>query len=140
MPTWKWLESSAPAGAKPCHAFHVFDVFPKVGLMRTEQVSNVLQTMDSCRIRWGRVLEREGDQIVVNAIPLELVDGSLTFGPARVERVVGWRDGLGFIGDVQRDEVISIHWGWACDVLDADQLERLISWTRRQLAIANETI
>lgn len=140
VPTWKWLESSAPAGAKPCHAFHVFDVFPKVGLMRTEQVENVLQTMDSCRVRWGRVLERDGDQIVVNAVPLELEQGKLAFGPARIERVVGWRDGLGFIGELKPDDVISIHWGWACDVLGADQVERLISWTRRQLDIANETI
>ena len=56
LPTWRWLESTAPAGSKPVHAFHVLDVFPKVGLMRGEQVDGVLQTMDSCRIRWGRVL------------------------------------------------------------------------------------
>jgi hypothetical protein len=36
--------------------------------------------------------------------------------------------------------VVSIHWGWACDVLGADQLDRLIGWTQRQLSIANETI
>jgi hypothetical protein len=139
-PAWKWLESSAPAGAKPVHAFHVLDVFPKVGFMRADQADKVLETMDSCRIRWGRVRERVGDSLVVNAVPLELVDGKLTFGSPRVEQVTGWRDGHGFLGDVRSDDVVSLHWGWACDVLDADQLGRLIGWTRRQLDIANETL
>ena len=139
-PTWRWLESSAPSGAKPVHAFHVLDVFPKVGLMRSEQVDNVLRVMDSCRIRWGRVLERDGDQLVVSAVSLALVDGKLTLGPARTERITAWRDGRGFIGEVAADDVVSIHWDWACDVLDAEQVRRLVMWTRRQLRIANETV
>lgn len=137
---WKWLQASAPSGAKPVHAFHVLDVFPKVGLMRAEQADRVLETMDSCRIRWGRVQDRVGDTLVVNAVPLTLIDGKLDFGPARIERVTAWRDGHGFLGEVRPDDVVSIHWSWACDVLDADQLGRLIVWTKRQLNIANETL
>jgi hypothetical protein len=138
-PTWQWLQSSAPAGAKPVHAFHVLDVFPKVGLMRTERVDDVLRVMDSCRIRWGRVLERDGDQLIVRAVPLAIVDGKLALGPPRSERITAWRDGRGFVGDVSTDDVVSIHWDWACDVLDAAQIGRLVGWTRRQLDIANET-
>jgi Family of unknown function (DUF6390) len=140
QPAWKWLQSSAPSGAKPVHAFHVLDVFPKVGLMRAEQADRVLETMDSCRIRWGRVRDRVGDTLVVNAVPLALVDGKLALGPARVEQVTGWRDGHGFLGEVRPDDVVSIHWGWACDVLGAGQVARLISWTQRQLSIANDTL
>lgn len=139
-PTWRALESSAPAGAKPVHAFHVLDVFPKVGLMRSEQVDDVLRTMDSCRIRWGRVLERDGDALVVNAVPLAFTDGKLTLGAPRRERITAWHDGKGFLGDVAAGDVVSIHWDWACDRLDASALARLRSWTQRQLAIANETI
>jgi hypothetical protein len=137
---WKWLDASAPSGAKPVHAFHVLDVFPKVGLMRAEQADKILETMDACRIRWGRVRDRVGDTLVVNTVPLALVEGKLAFGPARIERVTGWRDGHGFLGEVRPDDVVSIHWGWACDVLDADQVDRLIGWTERHLSIANETI
>jgi len=139
-PEWKWLLASAPSGAKPVHAFHVLDVFPKVGLMRAEQADRVLETMDSCRIRWGRVQERVGDTLVVNAVPLVLIDGKLSLGPPRIEQVTGWRDGHGFLGEVCRDDVVSIHWGWACDVLGADQVTRLIGWTQRQLNIANDTL
>ena len=140
QPAWRWLESSAPAGAKPVHAFHVLDVFPKVGLMRSEQVEDVLRIMDSCRIRWGRVLERDGDQLLVNAVPLTMTNGKLEFGPSRPERITAWRDGRGFISDVQTGDVVSIHWDWACDVLSSDQATRLIAWTQRQLVIANQTL
>ena len=139
-PTWKWLESSAPAGAKPVHAFHVLDVFPKVGLMRSEQVEDVLRIMDSCRIRWGRVLERDGDQLLVNAVPLGMADGELAFGAPRPERITAWRDGRGFISDVVTGDVVSIHWDWACDVLTPDQVARLIAWTQGQLVVANQTL
>ncbi len=139
-PGWKWLLSSAPSGAKPVHAFHVLDVFPKVGLMRAEQADKVLETMDSCRIRWGRVQDRIGDTLVVSAVPLALVDGKLSFGPPRIEEVTGWRDGHGFLGEVRPDDVVAIHWGWACDVLGSDQVTRLIAWTQRQLDIANTTL
>ena len=44
--TWKWLESSVPSGAKPVHVFHVLDEYPKVGLMRSEQVDDVLRVMN----------------------------------------------------------------------------------------------
>ena len=140
QPAWKWLQASAPAGAKPVHAFHVLDVFPKVGLMRSQEVDRVLQVMDNCRIRWGRVQQIMGDTLVVSAVPLQLVDGKLALGPPRVEHISGSRGGLGFLGDPVPGDVVSIHWDWACDVLTPDQLQRLVGWTRRELAIANQTI
>ena len=73
-------------------------------------------------------------------MPLALVDGKLSLGLPRIEQVTGWRDGHGFLGEVRPHDVVSIHWGWACDVLGADQVTRLIGWTQRQLGIANDTI
>jgi hypothetical protein len=140
QPSWKWLEASVPAGARPVHAFHVLDVFPKAGLMRSEQVDKVLQVMDSCRIRWGRVQERAADELIVNAVPLAMAGGDLVLGEPRVERISGWRDGRGFLGDVRPGDVVSIHWDWACDVLSESQLARLVAWTRHELAIANQSI
>src|SRR5690349_19147746 len=91
--TWRWLEHAPPIGGRPVHAFHVLDVFPKVGLMRGEQADRVIETMDACRVRWGRVLDRMGDQLVVNVVPLRLREGRLELGPAQVRRVTAWRSG-----------------------------------------------
>jgi hypothetical protein len=137
---WRWLAGKPAAGAVPVHAFHVLDVFPRIGLIRSGAVDDVLEVMDSCRIRWGRVLERDGEWLVVNVIPLLLTDGRLMLGPARPERVQAWRDGATFVRDVQPGDAISVHWSWACDRLSPDQLRRLVTWTERQIAVANQTI
>lgn len=137
---WRWLAGKPGVGAVPVHAFHVLDVFPRVGLLRTGSVDRALEVMDSCRIRWGRVLERDGEWLVVSVVPLVMADGRLELGPARPERVQAWRDGAGFIDGVQPGDVISIHWSWACDRLSARQLAGLLTWTSREIAIANRTI
>jgi hypothetical protein len=137
---WHWLEAAPADGARPLHAFHVLDVFPRVGLLRGEAVPDVLRVMDSCRIRWGRVLERDGDWLVVDAVPLEMVDGRLRLGPPRAERIRGWRDGQGFVAGAGPGDVVSIHWDWACDRLDEERLRRLVGWSRQALRVANRRI
>ncbi|MEP7379996.1 MAG: DUF6390 family protein [Chloroflexota bacterium] len=137
---WRWLADKPGAGALPVHAFHVLDVFPRLGLLRGGVVDDVVKTIDSCRIRWGRVLERDGDWLVVAAVPMALVDGKLALLPPRAETVRGWQDGRGFLGDAQSGDVVSLHWDWACDLLDARRLGQLQRWTERELRIANLTI
>lgn len=137
---WRWLGGKPEAGAVPNHAFHVLDVFPKVGLMRTGEVENAIAVMDSCRIRWGRVLERDGDALVVSAVPLEMVEGKLQLGAPRAERIRGWVDGAGFVEDAAAGDVVSIHWDWACERLDAPRLEALRQSTTAELLLANQTI
>jgi hypothetical protein len=137
---WRWLATTPAAGAAPVHVFHVLDVFPRIGLLRSGSADRALEVMDSCRIRWGRVLEQDGDWLVVNVVPLVLAGDRLVLGPPRPERVQAWRDGLTFVDGIQPGEVISIHWSWACDRLSAEQLAGLMSWTRREVDVANLTI
>jgi hypothetical protein len=108
--------------------------------MRSGAVDRVLEVMDSCRIRWGRVLERDGDWLVVNAVPLAMTDGRLALAEPRAERVRGWLDGTGFLNGVAPGDVVSLHWDWACDVLDERRLAALQNWTQREIGIANRTI
>ena len=137
---WKWLEGKAAAGARPTHAFHVFDIFPQVGLMRGGAVTDAVGLMDSCRIRWGRVLEVSGESLVVNTVPLALVEGKLALTEPRVQTVRRWLDGTGFVADVEAGDVVSLHWDWACEVLDPERLEALQRRTLHQLKLANQTI
>jgi hypothetical protein len=137
---WRWLGAKPNAGAVPNHAFHVLDVFPRVGLMRTGDVDNALKVMDSCRVRWGRILERDGDSLVVSAVPLDYVAGKLQLGAPRAERIRGWVDGKGFVEDATVGDVIAIHWDWACERLDLARLVALRTATTHELALANQTI
>jgi hypothetical protein len=137
---WRWLAATPGAGAAPVHAFHVLDVFPKVGLLRTGSTDGVLDVMDACRIRWGQVEARDGDWLITSTTPLELLDGKLRLGTPRTERVRGWRDGATFVDDVRPGDVISIHWDWACERLDGSRLAALQRSTRREIGLANMTL
>ena len=137
---WRWLESAVAIGARPVHAFHVFDVFPKVGLLRGEAVADVLATIDSCRIRWGRVEAVVGDSLIVQAASLEMVEGRLRLATPRLEVVSRWLDGTGFVDEVEPGEMVAIHWSWACDRLTPRQLHNLVAWTRLALWVTNRAI
>lgn len=137
---WRWLADKPNTGALPMHAFHVLDVFPRLGLMRSGSTDDVLSVIDSCRIRWGRVLERDGDHLVVSAVPLVAVGPKLAFGAARTERIRAWQDGAGFVDGIESGDVISIHWDWACEVLDSRQLGQLQGWTAHEVQVANQTL
>jgi hypothetical protein len=137
---WRWLEGKPAAGARPTHAFHVFDIFPRVGLMRGGQVTDAVGLMDSCRIRWGRVLEVTGESLVVNAVPLGLAEGKLALAQPKVQTVRRWLDGTGFVSDVDVGDVVSLHWDWACEVLSPTRLEALQRRTVRSLELANQTL
>jgi hypothetical protein len=125
----------APAGARPHHSFHVLDVHSRVG-----DFGQTLPTMDHCRVSWGNVVEVDGGELVVDRVPLVLVQGKLVLGEPIRERIVRQIGGRGFVEQAVVGDTVSVHWGWACEVLSSDQLVRLELYTRHHLAIANQTI
>lgn len=125
----------APAGARPHHSFHVLDVHSRVG-----QLEHSMETLDGCRVSWGKVVAVEGAQLVVDRPPLELRDGKLVLGEARRERVLRQLDGHGFADAAAVDDWVAMHWGWVCEVLPLVERQSLERWTKHHLAIANQTI
>lgn len=130
------VAAKAPAGARPHHSFHVLDVW-----RQTERGRNdVLATIDSCRISWGRVTAVEPGELIVERAPIELRDGRLVLGPARPERVTRMLEGNGFVASAAIGDVVSIHWSWACEVLDERQSRSLERYTAQHLRLANGTL
>lgn len=136
---WRWLETALRGGSRPMHAFHVLEIFPRVGLMRGGRLDPVAETMDACRIRWGRVVDTIDDRLVVMARRLELVEGRLELGPERAEEARGWRGAAGLLDGLAPGDWVSLHWSWACDRLTPSQLARLAAWTDLALASANRS-
>lgn len=137
---FEWLARKLELSARPHHNFHVFDVYVRAGLMRNERADIALETMDSCRISWGRVISVEMTDLVVERPQLVLTDGKLTLSAPRPFRVGRQLDGRGFVDGVKLGDMVSIHWNWACDVLDPNALSRLVRATQRSMALANITI
>jgi hypothetical protein len=131
----EWVLGKAPAGARPHHSFHVFDVHSRVG-----DLGHSLRTMDQCRVSWGRVVQIAGAEVVVERAPLILADGKLCLGPSREERVLRQVDGRGFAADARPGDAVSLHWSWVCEVLTPAQRAALERYTHHHLILANQTL
>lgn len=138
--SWESVADALDAGARPSHGFHVFCVYPWVGLMRTGLVDQPLHVLDQCRIRWGEVVEVDGDRAEVHTWPLVLTEDRLAVGAHSTEWVSWASDGHGLSPDIEPGDSVALHWNWVCERLDDDGLLRLKRETAAVLRIANRTL
>ncbi len=131
------LASAVPLGGIAHHSFHVFAVYPWLGLLRSGAQGPALGVLDRCRIRWGRVEELEADTVVVVNRTLEFRADRLVLGAARSERARRAVDGVGILDDLGIGEIVSLHWDWVCERLSPRRLARLRRATARNLAAVN---
>ncbi len=125
------------SGGVPHHGFHVFGVYPWVGLLRSGAVDQALHVLDRCRIRWGRVLAQEGARAVVLSRPLVWDGRRLGLAAPRPETVTVARDGYLLAPRLAVGDWCALHWDWVCEPLDRRRLSALRSYTRRQLEAVN---
>lgn len=127
-----------PQGAKVHHSFHVLNIWFKN--KKWSKVVNVLETMNNCMISWGKIKEIWDLSFIVERTPLVLKEGKLSLGsPLKTEILRKFED-KGFTENARVNNYVSIHWGWACDVLTPYQLQNLKSYTQHHINLANLTI
>jgi hypothetical protein len=136
---WRWLAGKPAQGAVPHHAFHVLEIYPRLGLTGDGSRDALLATMERCLVRPARVTARDGDELLVMARPLVVQDGELRFGAERPERVLAGIDGRGFVDWAQDGDWIAVHWGWACDVLTLDRYASLEAANEAAVRLAATT-
>lgn len=118
------------------HSFHVLAVYPWLRLLpRGGPIA--LSMLQQCRIRWGRVLDRDGDEATVASQQLEYDGGLLRLG-AQIEERVRWRSaGRALVAHPAEGDLVSLHWSWMCDRLTEEDVGHLDRLTRRSLDVAN---
>jgi hypothetical protein len=130
-----------PTGALPHHNFHVFGVYPWVGLLRSGIVEEPLRVLDRCRIRWGRVEGIGQGTALVRCRPLEWNGRELCLGPTRLEevRALDSAVGRGTRGSspLIPGDWVSLHWDWLCERLDLVELRGLRYYSAVQLTAVN---
>jgi hypothetical protein len=131
------LVSAVPAGGVPQHSFHVFAVYPWLGLLRAGKDAPAMEVLDRCRIRWGRVESVVGDSVVVTSRPLVFDGSRLALGAEQPEVARCSIGGTGFVTDLVPGDVVSLHWDWVCDRLSPIGLGWLRYCTGRNLAAVN---
>lgn len=127
---WSALDAAFAEHARPHHGFHVFVVYPWVGLLRAGRVVEPLHVLDRCRIRWGTVLSTTQSSAVVRYRPLVWDGRTITLGEPTSETVH-------HTGCIAAGDVCSLHWDWVCEPLTPGRLAALQRQTAQQLAVAN---
>lgn len=127
------------AGAVPHHCFHVFALYPWLGLLRSGIVDEPLRILDQCRTTPALVLSVDGETAEVLVEPLLWQDGRLRLGEPE-PRGVRWRDGGRAFARPQPGGLVSLHWDFVCDVLTTGAAARLAGVTRRVLAAVNSGV
>jgi hypothetical protein len=135
------LATLAILGAVPHHNFHVLAVYPWVGLLHAGPVvEEPLRVLNSCRVRWGRVMSVHNGLADVWSRPLEWDGRALQLGETRVEQVL-CATARGSLAPVVRPgDVVAMHWDWICDVLTMPRLNALRSFTTRILRMTNDAL
>ena len=139
-PQWSALTETLEVGARPHHNFHVFSVYPWVGLLSRGPADEPLRVLDQCRIRWGQVQAVLPDQVMVQSRGLHWTGARLVLGDVRTETATWRSEGLGFVAPVNPGDWVAMHWGWITQVLDPRQLRAIRRETLRNLAIANDRV
>ena len=136
-----WLADGVLAGGVPHHSFHVFGVYPWVGLLGDDRkASHALTVLDRCRIRWGQVTALHGDLAVVRSRPLEWDGRHLGLGEPREETATVAVAGVGHASPITAGDWVSLHWDWVCDRLTWPRLRALRAYTLRHLDLVNHRV
>ncbi len=133
------LTARVGLGAVPHHSFHVFCVYPWVGLLR-DGLGGVepLNVLRQCHVSWATVIERRGDDLVVEGPELAWDGRRLSLG-GTLRRVV-WLDPrlVRLSHEIGTGSVVAIHWNEIVDLLDLRQQHWLERLTRAQLDVATQ--
>jgi uncharacterized protein DUF6390 len=125
-----------PAGPAH-HSFHVFAIYPWMGMLRAGRVEPSLRILDQCRIRWGVVEEIHDDSALVRSQPLTWDGDRLGHGPARLETARVARGGRGFVSGLRSGDLVALHWDWVCDRLTESQRDDLSRYSNLSLEAVN---
>ncbi len=132
---WSGLRDVIGVGGWPTHAYHVFMVYPWIGLIRSGLVDPGLEVVDRCRIRHGRVTEVLDQTAIVESDRLQWNGHTVEVGPTVTEAV-------SMVDTAERLEpgaLVSLHWSWVCEQISERQARWLDASQAHHLRLANES-
>lgn len=132
-----YLSEKLTCGARMHHSFHVFNIWQRTGHSGT---THTLESMDNCRVSPGKVLNVDGPVITVLRKPLIVQNRKLALGAAVTIKVMRRLESSTLIDEVKKGDIISIHWGMPCEILNKRRFDNLVKYTNLSLLLANRTI
>lgn len=124
-------------GAVPHHSFHVFNIWKRTGNLER---AHTLESMDSCRISWGKVEKTDGPSILVLSEPLVYRNGKILLSDPVIKKIIR---NIGSDFDIEQlkiGDIITMHWEVPCEVITPRQAMILKKYTLKHLKLANQTL
>jgi len=125
------LFGKLPQGALPNHSFHVLNVPWRTGHLPIE---HTLDTLDQCRISWGKVTKVKRSELEVVSPRLEYDSVSLKLSEPKKHIVSYSTD------EIKKGDLVSFHWGVLCEKLTDIDVGNLVYYTNIAIKLANEDI
>lgn len=132
---WERISEAIDRGGRPSHDFHVFCVYPWVGLLRAGNVDPSLAVLDQCRVSWASVVAVEEESAVVSRRPLVWENNRLSLSGPTIETCAVPPGITILVG-----EWVAIHWSSVCQVLSIDEATHLVTSQRHHLRLANSEL
>jgi Family of unknown function (DUF6390) len=137
---WSHLTGELAGEAAANHCFHVFGVYPWTRFLGRGMDEHPLGVLDNCRITWGTVVSRAGDEVEVTCRQLVSDGRELGLSEPAQRRLEVWADGYSAVPDVALGDTVAVHWGRLCGRLDSNQVSSLADSTDRQLRVTSERL
>ncbi len=137
---WAHLNPQLRCEVAANHCFHVLGVYPWSRLLGKGIAEQPVNVLDNCRITWGTVLSRDGDDVEVSCRRLIWDGHALALSEPSARRLDVWADGYSAVADVAAGDTVAIHWSRVCGRLGPEQARTLADATARQLRVTNRRL
>lgn len=109
----------------PHHSFHVLYMN-----FITKKVEPILQNLDKCLVKWGKILELNGSNLKVETVQLtHKPKFELAHTTCKVNNL--------FAKEANKGDFVALHWENAIIVLSEKQLENLKFYTQKNIDLLN---
>jgi hypothetical protein len=126
-----------PNRTKPHHNFHVMNMWTRTGKLN---IKHTLKSIDECRISWGKVKKIKKNAVIVEYQPLLINNDKIQLGEVEDREVLTQFDNKGFVKNLKKGDIVTIHWGWVCEKINNLQLRNLQKYTQESLNIFNQQV
>jgi len=137
---WSHLTADLAHEAAANHCFHVFGVYPWTRFLGRGMDEHPLNVLDNCRITWGTVVSRAGDDVEVMCQRLVWDGHALALSEPSARLLDVWADGYSAVPDVAVGDPVAVHWGRLCGRLQPEQVRALGESTDRQLRVTSQRL
>jgi len=130
--------------ARPHHSFYVMSTYATSSVATGPNLSvdgkkKVQGLVDNCRISWGRVEGISRRKLTVEYRPVVVDDDRFLLSKPVVKKVDFNAEVTPF-STIKRGDWVTMHWNYACEVINQRQLLNISKYTEMDLQATNEIL